>query len=159
MTFRLAAFALLVALASGCAAPPRPPAVPASNPIADAFADMEQLKRQADAWDKAIVRKDQSAIEENMAEDFRQIDGSGSVETKASFVAGVMEPGLVIDPYTVEDFQVRLYGDIALLSGRTRITGNYEGKAINLHYRYIDIYARRDGRWRIISVQISTIPQ
>ncbi|MBL0124049.1 MAG: nuclear transport factor 2 family protein [Betaproteobacteria bacterium] len=116
------------------------------------------LSRQADQWDKAIVRQDRAAIESNMAEDFRQIDGAGNLEDKASFVEGLMSPKLRIDPYTVEDFDVRLYGDVALLSGRTKMTGQYDGKHFQSHYRYIDIYVRRDGRWRIVSVQISKIP-
>ena len=119
---------------------------------------LAQLKAQSDAWDQAIVRKDRAAIEANMAADFRQIDGRGNVETKASFVAGLMSPDLVIDPYTVEDFEVRVYGDTALLSGRTRMTGRYQGEAFTSHYRYIDIYVRRGGAWKIVSVQISRIP-
>jgi ketosteroid isomerase-like protein len=116
------------------------------------------LTQQADAWDKAIVRKDRAAIEANMAEDFRQIDGSGNLETKQSFVDDLMSPQLVIDPYVVEDFDVRIYGDTALLSGRTRMTGKYDGKPFATHYRYIDIYVKRAGRWQIVSVQISKIP-
>lgn len=117
-----------------------------------------RLTEQADRWDKAIVRKDRAAIEANMAPDFRQIDGGGNVETMKSFVDDLMSPDLVIDPYTVEDFDVRLYGDTALLSGRTRMTGRYQGKPFASHYRYIDIYVRRDGAWKIVSVQISKIP-
>ena len=116
------------------------------------------LTRQADAWDKAIVRKDRAAIEENMAEDFRNIDGQGNVETRLPFIEDLMSKDLTIDPYTVEDFDVRLYGDVALLSGRTRMTGNYQGKLFSSHYRYIDIYVRRSGAWKIVSVQISKIP-
>jgi len=117
-----------------------------------------QLTVQADAWDKAIVRKDRAAIERNMADDFRQIGGSGEVETKTTFVDDLVSPDLVIDPYTVEDFDVRVYGDVALLCGRTRMTGRYQGKPFTSHYRYIDIYVRKDGAWKIVSVQISRIP-
>ena len=116
------------------------------------------LTRQAEAWDKAIVRKDRAAIEANMADDFRQIDGQGQVETKQSFVDDLVSTDLVIEPYTVEDFDIRLYGDVALLCGRTRMTGSYQGKPFKSHYRYIDIYVRRDGRWKIVSVQISKMP-
>ncbi len=117
------------------------------------------LTRTADNWDKAIVRKDRAAIEANMADDFRQIGGAGNVETKASFVEGLMSPSLEIDPYTVEEFDVRLYGDVALLSGRTDMTGRYDGKPFTSHYRYIDVYVRRQGAWKVVSVQISKIAQ
>lgn len=118
-------------------------------------ADVAQLTRQSNAWDEAIVRKDRAAIEANMAEDFRQIDGDADLETKASFVEGLMSPQLKIDPYTVEDFEIRLYGDVALLSGRTRMNGAYNGKPFKSHYRYIDIYVRKNGSWRVASVQIT----
>jgi len=133
----------------------------AGNPPAqggDRMTIVAELTAQADRWDKAIVRKDRAAIEHNMAEDFRQIDGSGNVESKSSFVDDLLSPDLQIDPYTVEDFDVRVYGDVALLSGRTRMTGRYKGKEFTSHYRYIDIYVRRGGEWKIVSVQISRIP-
>ena len=107
--------------------------------------DVAELTRLSDAWDKAILRKDEAAITGNMAEDFRQIDGYGNVESRKSFVAGLVDPRLTIDPYTVEDFEVRLYGDTALLSGRTHMTGRYDGKPFESNYRYIDVYVRRDG--------------
>jgi ketosteroid isomerase-like protein len=117
-----------------------------------------ELTAQADRWDKAIVKKDRASIEANMAEDFRNIDGAGNVEEKTAFVEGLMSADLEIDPYSVEDFDVRVHGDVALLSGRTRMTGRYQGKPFVSHYRYIDIYVRRGGVWKIVSVQISRIP-
>lgn len=120
--------------------------------------DRAQLKHLSDRWDAAIVRKDRPGIEANMAEDFRQIDGFGNVETKRSFVADLMAPELQIDPYAVEDFDIRLYGDVALLSGRTRMSGQYKGKPFRTHYRYIDIYVRGPEGWKIVSVQITKLP-
>jgi ketosteroid isomerase-like protein len=120
-------------------------------------AAVEQLTRQADAWDKAIVRKDREAIAANMSDDFRQIDAGGGVESKASFLEDILSPKLRIDPYTVEDFEVRVYGDVALLSGRTRMTGAYDGKPFATHYRYIDVYVRRNGAWRVASVQVTRV--
>jgi ketosteroid isomerase-like protein len=133
----------------------------ASNPAMPAESgdrDVAELTRLSDAWDKAIVRKDEKAIADNMAEDFRQIDPNANLESKQSFVAGIVDPKLTIDPYTVEEFEVRLYGDTALLSGRTHMTGKYDGQAFESNYRYIDIYVRRNGAWKIVSVQITRIP-
>ncbi|QJR13511.1 nuclear transport factor 2 family protein [Usitatibacter palustris] len=121
-------------------------------------ATIAELKVISDRWDEAIVRKDRRAIEENMANDFRQIDGSGNVETKASFVEDLMSVDLQINPYIVEDFEVRLYGNVALLSGRTKMSGQYRGKPFNSHYRYIDVYVRDAQGWKIVSVQITKLP-
>lgn len=121
------------------------------------------LTHQADQWDKDIVRKDAKAIAANMAEDFRQIASDGSVADKAAFLRAITSPELTIDPYTVEDFDVRIYGeggdgrDVVLLCGRTRMTGRYKGEPFATHYRYIDTYVRRDGRWQVVSVQTTRI--
>jgi ketosteroid isomerase-like protein len=127
-------------------------------PAADRKADEAELTQLSNNWDKVIVAKQQKPIADNMAEDFRIIDGHGNVENKSQFVAGVMDPKLTIDPYTVEDFEIRFYGDVALLSGRTLMTGKYDGEKFTSNYRYIDIYAKRDGAWKIVSVQITRYP-
>jgi ketosteroid isomerase-like protein len=146
-------FAMLAstALVAGCA-------THAAMPTVDRAQLVRTLTEQADVWDKAIVRKDRGAIERNMADDFRHIDGQGNVQTKGPFVDDLVSPDLQIDPYTVENFDVRIYTDVALLSGTTQMTGKYQGKPFASHYRYIDIYVRRDGQWKIVSVQISKIP-
>jgi ketosteroid isomerase-like protein len=120
--------------------------------------DIATLTRLSNDWDKAIVQKDEAAIAGNMADDFRMIDGSGNVASKQVFVADIVDPKLVIDPYTVEEFDVRLYGDTALLSGRTHMTGKHDGQPFTSEYRYIDIYVRKAGTWKIISVQITRLP-
>ena len=130
----------------------------ASQAVAgDRTKDVATLTHLSDAWDKAIVRKDEKAIADNMAEDFRMIDGRGEVSAKKAFVADLIDPKLTIDPYTVEEFSVRLYGDTALLSGRTHMTGQYDGKPFTSDYRYIDIYVRKGGAWKIVSVQITKL--
>ena len=155
------ALALAVTLAACSPQAPAPLAVAAgpSQPAAAAEAQVKALlQAQAERWDQAIVAKRREDIASNMAADFRQIDGQGSVEDRASFLEGLMDAKLRIDPYRVEDFEIRLYGDVALLSGRTRMSGHYDGKPFSTHYRYIDIYAKRQGEWKIVSVQISKLP-
>jgi ketosteroid isomerase-like protein len=122
--------------------------------------DRAALVAQANAWDAAIVRKDRRAIEANMAADFRQIDRRGRVSTRDEFLAGITDAALELDPYAVEDLDVRVYGDAALLSGTTRLHGRWNGEPFATRYRYTDVYAReRDGKWRVVSVQITTIAE
>ena len=125
---------------------------------ASADADLAKLKQLSDAWDKAIWEKNRKAVADNMGEDFRIIDGGATIADKQQFIADIMDPKLTIDPYTVEDFNIRLYGDMALLAGRTRMTGKNDGRPFVSNYRYIDIYARRRGTWQIVHVQITRIP-
>ncbi len=151
-------FAALLLLAGFAVARAAVGAAPAAALASDAEL-VAALTRQSDQWDKDIVKKDPAAIAANMAEDFRQIGSDGSVADKATFVRDLTSPDLTIDPYLVEEFDVRIYGDTALLSGRTRMTGRYQGKPFTSHYRYIDVYLRRAGKWQIVSVQTTRIAE
>jgi ketosteroid isomerase-like protein len=129
--------------------------VPEENPATTASI----LRKQSDDWDKAIIEKRRDAIASNMSDDFRHIDKRGSISDKQAFLLDIMSDDLVIHPYTVEDFDVRVYGTCALLCGRTRMTGTYQGKPFQTHYRYIDTYAFANGSWKVVSVQTSPIPE
>jgi len=118
-------------------------------------ATAQLLTAQADAWDKAIVEKNAAAVAANVAPDFTQIESGGAVNTRDEFIAGLLDPTLRIDPYKVEDFGVRIYGDTALLTGRIRMTGSAEGKPFRSHFRYIDVYVKRAGQWKVVSIQIT----
>lgn len=116
-----------------------------------------QLREQADAWDRAIVRKDLTAISQNMADSFRHIDSEGHLSNKTQFLSGITSDKLVIQPYEPEDVEIRFYGDVALMTGTTKLQGAYDGKPFKAHYRYTDTYFREAGTWRIVSVQTTEI--
>lgn len=115
------------------------------------------LRAQARAWDSAIVRKDRAGIEKNLHARFFQIDVRGTRNERAAFVAALLDPKLQIDPYVVPDLDIRQYGDTALLSGTTHISGRYDGEPFALHYRYIDTYLREGDEWRVVAVQVTRI--
>src|SRR4249919_2007345 len=98
----------------------------ATTPIADKNRAM-QLRQQADAWDRAIVRKDVAAIAQNMAESFQQIDSQGNLSNKSEFLSGITSDKLVIFPYEPEDVVTRFYGKVALITGTTNLHGTYNG--------------------------------
>ena len=127
----------------------------AATPADTATAAM--LRHQADAWDEAIILKDRKAIESNMAVTFMQIGSDGAKADKAEFVAALMDQRLTIAPYKVQDFQVRIYGNTALLTGTTDMHGSWNGKPFTSNYRYTDVYIRQNGKWRVVNVQTTSI--
>ena len=129
------------------------------NIESDTKALLISLKQQADQWDQAILRKDHNAIESNMSTDFRHIGRTGEISNKETFLREINSPDLVINPYIVEDFDIRIYGGCALLCGRTRMTGTYKGKPFQSHYRFIDTYRCDNGQWKVCNVQITSIPE
>lgn len=119
----------------------------------------DELRAQAAAWDRDIVRRDRAGIEKNLHAKFFQIDKTGTRHERAEFIEGLLDPKLQIDPYTVPDLEVHQFGTTALLTGTTHISGHYDGKPFQTHYRYIDTYVRENGRWSIVAVQITAIAE
>ena len=60
------------------------------------------------------------------------------------------------DKQTVDDVKVRLYGDTAIVTGRTTVTSGETGQVVQL--RFTDVCVRRDGRWRIVASQATRVP-
>jgi ketosteroid isomerase-like protein len=118
----------------------------------------QELKAIADAWDQAIIKRDVPGVEANVAQDFQQIRGSGRVVGREQFIRDITAPTLKIDPYVVEDFGVRVFGDMALVTGRIRMSGTASGERWEEHFRYIDVYVKRDGKWQVVSIQITPLP-
>lgn len=113
------------------------------------------LTKQAAEWDAAICRKDKVAIEANIGAGFRHIDPYGELSDAAAFLTDLLSPDQTIDPYSADELEVRIYGEIALLSGTTKMTGTYKGKPFKSHYRYVDIYNLQKGRWVVVNIQIT----
>lgn len=114
-----------------------------------------EITRQAAEFDRAVVRKDASALGALLTEDFRLIRSHGEIDTKASFLNGFKSPDLTTDPYVVEDFNARLYGDSALVCGRVKMTGTSTGVPFTLTYRYVHTYIRTNDAWKVCNIQIT----
>lgn len=117
------------------------------------------LKKQADQWDQDIINKKTVAIAANMSSDFRHISKNGAVSDKNTFLDSIVSPDLTIDPYKVEDLEIRIYGDCAILHGTTRMSGTYRGQPFKSNYRYTDIYVHVADQWKVCQVQISPLPE
>jgi ketosteroid isomerase-like protein len=115
------------------------------------------LIAQAVAWDAAIVRKDRSRIEANMAEGFVHIGESGALNDTRGFLSSVLDQRLEITPYTMAQLEVRVFGDFAFLTGTTRLSGRWQGQPFSTHYRFTDTYRRHRCVWKVVRVQITPI--
>lgn len=151
----LPAAVFAVGLLAGCATPSTTPPAAAMTETAI----RAQLIAQADAWDQAIVRQDRAGIEANLHPGFFQISRGGERSGRAEFIESLLDPKLKIAPYQVENLEVHLHGSTALLSATTRMTGTYDGRPFSSHYRYLDVYVREGGVWKIVSVQITGIAE
>jgi ketosteroid isomerase-like protein len=127
-------------------------ALPAAAWAADP-ADEAALRRLNDDYVRAFLASDVARDRELLADDFYGILADGRVIDKAAFLQQAAQPPPVKD-FRVREVVVRLYGDAALVNTRATYLRPDGSPA---QTRYVHVYARRGGRWQIVSVQITRL--
>jgi ketosteroid isomerase-like protein len=104
-------------------------------------------------WNIAEVAVDRAWFERNLSPDYIGVSSrDGAMEHKGEFLAQLGK--FKVTAADTSDMNVRVEGKHATVSGVYRTRGTDEkGKAFERRTRYIDIFAKRDGRWQITSSQ------
>ncbi len=111
-----------------------------------------------DRWATARIRGDAAMYDSITAEDFIGVSASGTVATKQDRLREFTQEGDVgFDAITSTDRRVRVYGDTAILTGTTTITGQRRGQPFAGTYRYTHVFVRRDDRWQAASAHMSLL--
>jgi hypothetical protein len=110
---------------------------------------LQQLNRN---YIRSVEMSDVRWFEENLAEDFLNVNADGSLVDRAGFLAQIARPS-TISNLESRDIQVRIMGDFAIINARTAYT-KPDGQAGSR--RYVDIYAHQQGRWLCVSAQLTS---
>lgn len=120
--------------------------------------DAETIRSIEQRIAKAWVDSDRSTIDAILAPEWSVTDASGRVLTKEQvFHETFASTERRIDSMAIDDVRVRLFGDVAVATGRTRATGSYRGTASSVVLRFTDIFVRQDGRWRVVASHASLV--
>jgi ketosteroid isomerase-like protein len=102
---------------------------------------------------KAWIAGDRGTVDSTLAADWSVIDLTGRVLTKPQVMQELGSGDRRIESGSVDDLNIRLFGDIAIVTGRSVLAGSYQGKRANVVQRFTDVFARRDGRWQAVASQ------
>ena len=119
--------------------------------------DREALIQLERDWDEAFRRKDLAFIENILAEEFMATYGDGTRVDRAEELEMIASFRAQIDSSTVDDFTVNLYDDTAVVWFTQHLVGPSQGQALELIYRYIDVFVWRDGRWQCVASQSTQV--
>ena len=101
----------------------------------------------------AQVSRDFDALGQILADDLLYTHSNGNTDTKAVYIQGIRDGKFRYDQIDVVEQKVRLYGDVALVNGVCQIKATNNGEPTNLKLKYTDAYARRNGKWQLITWQ------
>ena len=114
-----------------------------------AFGQQKNAKLEAEliemdkAWTAAELRGDLKTISMYIADDFWGTTAQGVVENKAQYLKGIKATK---DTDVADDFSVRFFGDVAVMTHRGTVKGEQ-----NLQYRSTHVWVNRGGKWQIVA--------
>ncbi len=115
-----------------------------------------EVRAAAHAFDVARQTGDRATLERMIAPDFLFVRASGRIGTKQDFIDGFTGPGQKLEPFRIEDpLFVRVSDDVAIVGGEAWVKGIDDGRPFAEHFRYADTFARREGRWTVVYVQVT----
>jgi ketosteroid isomerase-like protein len=135
---------------------------PPDNP---AEREIRELEAQ---FGRAVVTGDRAFYDRVLAEDFTHTSHSGVFKTRGEFMAedkfdekkDARRGRTRYDSYDVDDLAVRIYGDTAVVTGRTSPEGRTaQGQPISGQYRYLRVWVKRQGRWQAVAFEGTRITQ
>jgi ketosteroid isomerase-like protein len=143
--FKVPLTILLVALLS-CVHP-----VLTTDGLKTQILELEQQRQQAQ------LRGDWKTIQTLNAPEFSEIAGTGLIRTGAQNAEDMRSGRLRFDKVDYTEQQVRLYGDVAIVTGIGHRSGAFSGQPFEQRFRYTRIYARQDGGWKVVFAQNTRI--
>ncbi len=108
---------------------------------------------------QAVVKSDTAFLDQTTTDDFTSVNPRGALRTKAQVLADIKSGEIKITSNELDDLQVRIYGDTAVLTGRSTQKGQLQGQDNSGQFRFTRVYVKREGRWKSAAFQSTRIAQ
>jgi hypothetical protein len=145
---RIAAIAFMLCLAA-CNAP-----APAAAPNGPS----PQLTAAAERYEDAQIAGDEAALQDLIADDYVLVGSDGARSNKAELIAFWTADGFDPAPVTVTEPVEHVWTDGAALGGTVTLSWTQDDAPVSVTIRYVDIWALRDGAWRVVYGQSTRVP-
>lgn len=114
----------------------------------------KEILRLEDRWREAQHQNDKDAYDQLLSADLTFIGTSGSFRDKAGLIASRKDSWIPrSETYTYSEMTVRFYGSAAIVTGREATTGT----GVAFQGRFTHVWAKRQGRWRLVAIQRTNI--
>jgi len=113
------------------------------------------LATAATAFDIAQARSDGAGLRRWLADDYVLLTSDGGSQTKAQLIAATTAPGHSTSWVALSKQIRRYWPDGAVLGGIVDARGFDHGKPTSTHARFVDVWAKRHGRWQVIFTRVN----
>src|ERR1044071_211373 len=116
----------------------------------------EAIKKLDNERIQAQIHADATSLDRIYAADFIGVGPSGTLRTKPQVISDFTSGDLKFQSITTDDVQVRVYGNTAVETGRSTMTGQDKGKTVPRDTRFTRVWVKQQGRWRLVANHYSS---
>jgi len=116
-----------------------------------------QFQLIEDNFNKAVISNQVDEIKKCITDDWVLVDSQGGIIPQESFFA-VLENGLLThSTMTKKILRVKLYGDVALVTGRGQNTGTWQGHPLEADEWITDVYRKVNDDWLCVLTHLTPV--
>ena len=105
-----------------------------------------------------MTGNDLTQLERVLSDDLIYTHSSGRVESKEQFLSALRSGEIKYEAMDHEDVEVKVYGDTAVLTGRSEVKLKSKGEDRSFPIRFTLVYAKQEGQWRMVAWQSTRLP-
>jgi ketosteroid isomerase-like protein len=107
---------------------------------------------------QAMAKKDVATLQAVLADDLVYTHSSARLDTKMSLITGMTSGSTVYTSVEPSDVKAQDLGDTVVLTGLCQIKVVSNGTPNAFGVRFTDVYARRNGKWQMVTWQSTRLP-
>ncbi|MDB6151167.1 MAG: hypothetical protein JWQ44_2615 [Chthoniobacter sp.] len=119
--------------------------------------DKAELTKLESALSRMLIANDATALESRLAADWKLVGSDGAIVSRADLLKFFEGGKMKFTSYEATDLDVRVYRDAAVVIGRVRFSGAWNGDDFTSGSRFTDVFVRQDGQWRCVSTHTSPV--
>lgn len=112
-----------------------------------------------DQWQQALLSADTAALERLYGDQMVYVHSNGKVDNKESYITSIRTGAAKYLSLVRDEIKVTLYGDSAIVNCHWKVQTLSNGTTGNTDARFIHVYVRQKGRWRMVAHQSTRIAQ
>lgn len=121
----------------------------------------EQLKMQfqliEDNFNAAVISNKVDEIKKCITSDWILVDSQGGIIPQENFFSALEQGILSHSSMTKDILRVKIYGNIALVTGRGQNTGMWQGQTLQSDEWITDVYKKENNMWLCVLTHLTPV--
>jgi len=130
---------------------------PEAAPTAATTNAEDEIKKLEEMRNDAVLHGDFSVLDRMTSDDYTFVTLRGEMRTKQEILKGFASGSFHYDSRQIFDLKVRVYGDTAVVTGRSVQKGMENGKDYSGNYWFTRVYVKQNGQWLTVALQTTPI--